>query len=355
MNTIKSTPLATFIALGFITLLAQACTDGKSENKTIPKGTDPIPVKVMTPKSTEGAFTIAVSGQITTDDETILSFKTGGVVNTIAVKEGDHVRKGQRLASLDLTEINTAVAQARHGYEKAKRDLQRVANLYHDSVATLEQWQNAQTALDLANEQYQAASFNRNYSEIRAVEDGYVLQKFVNPGQVLAIGDPVLKVNGGTKGQWILKVGVSDKQWASISLRDKATVNIDAFPGKTFEAVVLRKAETSDPRTGAFTIELQIIHENVRLATGMFGSATISSGTLKQAWAVPYEAVLDADGSNGYIFITSDNKTAVKHPVIIETFDADSIRLSATLPPDASIIISGSAYLTDKTPITIQK
>lgn len=355
MITTKSTSAAAIITFGLITLLIQACTDGKSAGTTIPKGTEPIPVKIMTPHITEGAVTVVASGQVTTDDETTLSFKTSGVVNTITVREGDHIRKGQRLASLDLTEINAAVAQAHHGYEKAKRDLQRVANLYRDSVATLEQWQNAQTALDLANEQYQAAVFNRNYSEIRAVEDGYVLQKFASPGQVLGVGDPVLKVNGGTKGQWILKVGVSDKQWAAIKLRDKVAVRIDAFPSVTFDAFVLRKAETSDARTGAFAVEIQLVNEKVKLATGMFGSATIHSGVHKQACAVPYEAVLDADGINGFIFITSDNKTAHKHPVIIETFDNDSMRLNTTIPPNASIIIAGSAYLTDKTPITILK
>jgi RND family efflux transporter MFP subunit len=344
----------TGITLAAIAALAQACTDGKGAGTAIPKTTDPVYVTVMKPRVTHGETIIRTSGQITTDDETTLSFKTSGVVNSITVKEGDRIYKGQRLASLNLTEINAAVAQTHHALEKAKRDLQRVTNLYHDSVATLEQWQNAQTALDVATEQYQAAVFNRSYSEITATSDGYVLQKFANPGQVLGTGDPVLKVNGGAEGRWILKVGVSDKQWAAINVHDKATVTIDAFPGKTCEAFVLRKSETSDPRTGAFTIELQLVHENVRLASGMFGSANIHAGIPRRAWAVPYEAVLDADGNNGFLFITRDYKTAEKYPVTIDTFDADSIHLS-TVAPEGSVIISGSAYLTDKTPIIIRK
>jgi len=355
MKTLNANPIVTIAALGIITLFTQACSDGKSAAVAIPKTTDPVYVTVMTPNVTTGNAAIKTSGQITTDNETTLGFKTGGIVSSVAVKEGDHICKGQHLASLDLTEINTAVALTRHGLEKAKRDLQRVTNLYHDSVATLEQWQNAQTAVDVANEQHQAAVFNKSHSEIRAVQDGYVLQKFVNPGQVVGVGDPVLKVNGGTKGQWILKVGVSDKQWAAINVRDKAIITIDAFPGKTCEAFVLRKAETSDPRTGAFTVELQLVNENIRLASGMFGAATIHGGTPGQAWAVPYEAVLDADGNNGFIFITRDNKTAAKYPVIIDAFNGDSIRVNTALPEQASVIVSGSAYLTDKAPIIIRK
>ncbi|MGY0039503.1 biotin/lipoyl-binding protein [Pedobacter sp. NJ-S-72] len=78
--------------------------------------------------------TIAVSGQFTTDDEVLLSFKTGGIINSLLVKEGDAVKKGQLLATLNLTEINAQVQQTQLSYEKAKRDYQRTKNLYSDSV-----------------------------------------------------------------------------------------------------------------------------------------------------------------------------------------------------------------------------
>ena len=58
--------------------------------------------------------------------------------------------------------------QAQLAYEKASRDLQRLTNLFNDSVATLEQVQNARTTRDLAAQQLNSARFNRQYSEIRA-------------------------------------------------------------------------------------------------------------------------------------------------------------------------------------------
>lgn len=216
MNTLKINLIPTIVVLGALLVTIQACTDGKSEGTSIPKGTEPVPVKVMIPEKTESNEIVLTSGQLTTDDETILSFKTGGVVHLVKAEEGDRIRKGQLLASLDLTEINTTVAQARLGFEKAQRDYLRTQNLYRDSVATLEQLQNAQTALNLAREQADAVAFNKSHSEIYAPADGYVLRKFVNPGYVISPGDPILLTNGAGKGNWILKVGVSDKQWASI-------------------------------------------------------------------------------------------------------------------------------------------
>jgi RND family efflux transporter MFP subunit len=333
----------------------QSCIDGKSATNAIPKASEPIPVKVLQLQKTTNNSVITASGQLTAEDETLLAFKTGGVVNKVFVKEGDQVRTGQLLASLDLTEINSTVAQAQHNVEKVQRDFQRVSNLYKDSVATLEQLQNVETALSVAKEQLQAATFNKSFSTIHAPANGYVLRKFVNAGQVVGVGDPILLTNSASQGAWILKVGVSDKEWSSVRIGDRATVKLDAFNEKTFNSAVIRKSETADPQTGAFTIELQLRNDGVRLATGMFGAATIQSAEKHSSWSVPYEAVLDANGNDAYVFVTSDNKTATKQPVKIESFNGTSMLISSGLENAEALIVSGSAYLSHNSPIIIQK
>ena len=350
-------PKITFflLTIGIVPFVLQSCIDGKSATNVIPKASEPIPVKVVELQKTSSNSVITASGQVTTEDETLLAFKTSGVVDKVFVKEGDHVRKGQLLASLDLTEINALVAQSGHNVEKMQRDFQRVSNLYKDSVATLEQLQNVETALSVAKEQFQAATFNRSFSTIHAPANGYVLRKFVNAGQVVGVGDPILLTNSASQGAWILKVGVSDKEWSAVRIGDKAAVTLDAFEKKVFDAGVTRKSETADPQTGAFTVELQIKNEGVKLATGMFGAATIHSGEKQSSWSVPYEAVLDANGAEGFVFVTSDNKTAKKQPVVIESFNGTSMRINSGLENAKALIVSGSAYLSDNSPIIIQK
>ena len=341
------------VAAAFLVGL-QACTDSKGNNN-VPKNSEPIPVKVIQLQKSTGTNTIKASGQLTTDDETILGFKTSGIVNSILVKEGDVVKKGQLLATLDLREISAHVSQARYAFEKAARDFQRAQNLYRDSVATLEQLQNAETALAVSKEQLQAAEFNKSFSAIHAPSNGFVLQKFVNAGQVVDVGDPILLTNGAADGKWILKIGVSDKQWSSINIGDPADVTVDAFPGKVYKAIVHRKWEASDPQTGAFTVELEVTGNNKKFASGMFGVAELSSNAGQTSWSVPFEAVLDANDNEGFVFITNDNKKAIKQPVIIESFDGKSIRISKGLEGSNALIVSGSAYLTDNSPITILK
>jgi RND family efflux transporter MFP subunit len=353
MKSILTKSLAGIAVGGALFILVQSCTESRGKSTPIPKSADPIPVKIVELKKTDTQQSIISSGHLTTDDETILAFKTGGIVEAVFVDEGDKVTKGQVLATLDLTEINSFVAQAKSGLDKAQRDFERATNLYRDSVATLEQLQNAETALELAKQQHNAAVFNRGFSSIKAPASGYVLKKFVNPGQVVGTGDPIVKTNGAGDGKWILKTGVSDKQWASIQLNNEAEVKMDAFPSQSFIAKVIRKSETADPATGAFTVEILVNGKNVRFASGMFGSATIKVFEKSVSWNIPYEAVLDANGNDGFVFVTEDNKTALRKPVKIDSFDGGSIRVNSGLDGARALIVSGSAYLTDNSPITI--
>lgn len=353
----KYTPsLIGLFALGvLLSTTLSSCTDGKSGTAKIVKKSAPVPVRILEISSMETGLLVQTSGKITTDNETYLSFKLGGIVDKIFVQEGDAIKKGQLLATIDPREINAIVSQAKLGYEKSLRDFTRVERLYKDSVVTLEQLQNAKTALDIAKEQLHTADFNKQYSKIVAPQDGFVLKKFVNAGQVVGIGDPILMANGAAKNSWILKVNASDKQWASIHVSDKAEVKLDAFPGETFEAKVLRKSETSDPATGTFAIDLQVKNGKSTFASGMFGSASVITGNKSTTWSVPYEAVLDANGNEGFVFVTSDYKTAIKQPVTISGIEQDRVSISHGFENFHTLIVSGSAYLTDKSEITIIK
>lgn len=342
------------LALPAILFLA-SCGD---EKKPAEAGkADIIPVKVLAVQGGASAGTISLSGQLTTDDEVYLSFKTGGIINKVLVKEGDAVKQGQLLATLNLTEINAGVQQAQLAFEKAQRDYQRAQNLYNDSVATLEQLQNAKTGLEIARQALSSAQFNRSYSEIHAPKSGYILRKMANEGQMVGPGTPVLQTNGAQSGNWILKVGAGDAEWSSISINDKAEIAVGNDDSKTFEGTVVRKSESTDPYTGTFTVDIRLNSKDYSgLASGMFGKAIIKVGKSVKAadtWAVPYDALLDGDGSTGYLFVTNDGKTAQRVKVTIGGMKKDEVIITDGLQGVQQVIVSGSAYLADKSPIKI--
>lgn len=329
-----------------------ACAD--SAGKTHTSEREVIPVRTMPLKKEPVQRFVSASGQFTTDDEAYLSFKTGGIISRIYVKEGDAVSKGQLLASLDLSEIEAMTRQAKLGYDKATRDYQRVSNLYKDSVTSQEQLQNSKTALDIAADQLSIAEFNLKYSEIRALSDGFVLKKLASEGQLIEAGMPVLQTNGAGKSDWLLKTGVSDVEWASIGINDKAEVEIDAYPGETFPAYVFRKSEGADPYTGTLSVDLKLsVSKALKITSGLFGKASISLNRKIDSWRIPYDALLDADGNSGYVFITQDNLTAKKIKVSIADVTNNHVLVSAGLENAHTLIVSGSAYLTDNSKIKI--
>jgi RND family efflux transporter MFP subunit len=336
-----------------LTLLFTACGKKDSESAKTP-GIEPIPVKLEKIEQLNSQRAITVGGLLGTENEARLSFKTGGIIQRIHVKVGDAVRRGQLLATLDLTEITAGVNQAQLGFEKAQRDYDRAKALHRDSVATLEMLQNAQTGLEFARQTLESVKFNQTHSAIHATADGFVLAKLMNEGELAGPGMPILALST-TSGQshWVLRAGLSDKEWSLIQPGDSATITLDAYPDRTFNGSVTRKSQGADPYSGAFQVEVTVELQDVKPAAGLFGQATILPRTQGKYWMLPYESVLEADGNEAFVFVTRDRKTATKVPVKVAYLAQNRVAISGGLEGFPEVITTGSAYLTDKSPITI--
>jgi RND family efflux transporter MFP subunit len=331
-----------------------SCSKKKPENQQSLADQEQIPVTVMPLTTSLANSSIEASGQFSTDDETFLGFKIGGIVQHIFVKEGDAVKAGQLLATLNLTEIKSQVQQAQIGLEKAKRDFQRAGNLYRDSVATLEQFQNSKTAYEVAQQQFNQLNFNRDFAEIRAGKSGFVLRKLANDGQVVGPGTPILQVNGASSANWILKVALSDRDWASVQIGDLAEVVVESFAKKAFSAKVIKKSEGVDPVTGTLWVNISAnqVPRN-QLASGLFGKAIIHLQTNQSTWKVPYDALMDGDDEEGFLFISNDLKTAQKVKVHLGKLENGQINILSGLENAIYVITSGNAYLDDQSPIKV--
>ena len=334
-------------------LVLASCKEGHKTTNALGEP-DIIPVKVAGMSELEIPNKISATGLVSTEDEARYAFKIGGVISRILVEEGQFFKKGQLMATLNSTEISASLAQSNLGVEKAERDYARALTLYKDSVFTLEQLQNTKTALELVRKGKEATAFNERYSKIYAANDGFVTKKIANEGEVVAGGTPVLFVNSiQHQNSYILKVGVTDREWAVIKPGQAASVTLDGYAGRKFDAVVFRKSQAADRELGSFEIELRLNLNGVRPAVGMFGKADIALQQDENLIVIPYGSLVEADGDKGFVFTTLGTSKVKKIPVYILRFDNENVYLKERPEGVDKIVISNSAYLNEQSTIKI--
>jgi RND family efflux transporter MFP subunit len=288
---------------------------------------------------------IFTSGILVSDNETRLSFKVGGLVNNIAVQEGQKVDKDQVLAVLNLSEIKAQVSLARNNYDKTMRDLKRIENLYQDSVATLEQKQNAKTAVDVAYANLQIAEFNLTHAVIRAPVQGIILKKFVEKNELVSPGQPVL-IFGSSGKHWRVKVGITERDIIKLQLNDSAYVSFDVYPDIQFPARIVELAGAADPYTGTFEAGIQLDPLDYKLISGFVARVTIVTSRKEWYHTIPLDALYEADGTQASVFfVEEDGGTAKKQWVELGPISGTRVATRAGLENIKEVISSGTAYL----------
>ena len=335
-----------------ITLLLIGCRPGTKEAAPTESPLSEVPVRLVAVATASRTEPIQVAGTVASTQEARLSFKVGGIIRSIAVREGQAVRKGQLLASLDLTEINAQVAQATLAAEKAERDFMRVKRMFEDTAATLEQLQNATTGLDLARQNTQVARFNRQHAQLVAPMDGMVARKLLNEGELAAPGNPVVFLTSSRPGDWVVRVGVSDRDWARLSVNDPANVVLDAYPEEVFEGKVTELAQAADPANKLYEVEIRIVPKGKRLASGLFAKATMTPSQRSTYRVIPVEALIEGQGRAGYVFVVQEGK-AHKVPIKIGYLADDKVLVTQGLDEIQEVITAGSAYLKEGTVIRV--
>ena len=311
-------------------------------------------VRVMKIAPEATSASIHSTGILVSAEEMKLAFKTGGIVASVKVNEGDNVKKGDILAELNLSEINANVNLARNGYEKALRDWTRAKSLYSDTVATLEQFQNATTALNVAKSNLEIATFNLTHSTIKAPDEGIVLKQLVKENELVAAGYPVFLF--GAKGKfWKVKSGISDRDVVRINTGDSAVVIFDAWPGVKFPAFVDQVSEMADPMTGTYETELSLDGMGYRLASGFVAGVDIFPVRKQDLTLIPVGAVVEAEGGQGFVYYVTDSGTVKKTGVDIVTISGSDVAVKDIPEGINEIITEGAAYVKEGMKVEIVK
>ncbi|MBI3884890.1 MAG: efflux RND transporter periplasmic adaptor subunit [Opitutae bacterium] len=311
-----------------------------------PPALAPLVIETVPVEFSTDAVPVAVSGLLARRAEAQLSFKTGGLIATIDVRDGDLVQQNQTLATLRLDEIDAQVAQARTAVEKTRRDAVRVAALHADRVATLENLQDARSAAELAEAALRAAEFNRLHAVITAPAAGRILRRLAEPDELAAPGRPILAF-AGDAGGWLARVGVAEPDIVRLRLGDRAEISWQG--GAPLPATVAQIAESTDPATRTVEVELRLTGEvPAGLRSGFVVDTRLFPPPVAARPAVPLAALVEGRGQLASVFVlAADGHSVRRHEVTVETIDGTRAYLRTPLPAGARVATTGAEFLSD--------
>jgi RND family efflux transporter MFP subunit len=289
--------------------------------------------------------TLRAVGLLTPKDEARLSFKVGGLIESIKVEEGQTVKSGQVLAVLKQAEIGASLEQARQATAKARRDLQRGRALLADGVTTEEQVQDLTTAFNVASAAQSGAEFNAAHARIVASVDGVVLRKLAEANEVVQPGQTVLVLGGANRG-WVVRIGLADRDAVRTHLGDAARIEFDAWPGQVFAGRVSNISSAADSGTGTFTVEVQIDAGNARFVQGLVAKVALTPQESRQVQVIPVQALLEANDKEAGVFVL-DQAAHEVHRVSIQIGRMNSGRIEVLkgLDAGAQVVTDGAAFL----------
>jgi multidrug efflux system membrane fusion protein len=313
----------------------------------------PTPVRVAVAIDGPAAPSIRTNGRLANKDEMRLAFKVGGVIRQLAVAEGEAVRKGQKLAEIEQTEVNAQVEQAAQACEKARRDVARGERLYADKVISLEQLQDLRTQAAMAEAALNSAEFNWNYAAIVAPRDGTVLRRLAEERELVAAGTPVLVLGAQDQG-FVVRTGLADREIVQVRLGDAAHVRLDALPDVTLRGKVTEVASAADSASGMFGIEVTLDPTDLPLKSGLVAKLTVvpSSASAGSRVYVPIGAIVEGDGRTARLFVL-DKDRARRRDVEVAFIEGDSVALVSGVDAGEQVITDGALYLEDGEQVAI--
>ena len=316
------------------------------------------PVRYVTAGDNAPQPGASFAGDIRARQETPLAFRVGGKIAQRLVNAGERVKKGQVLArldandyELDLTAKQAQLAAARSDLMQQEADLRRAQELLGKqfiSPAQVERQQNVVNAARAKLQQAQAqlaGSRNQSaYTTLVADADGVIGSVSAEAGQVVAAGQPVMKLAlDGPR-----EVAIQVPENALAALRAAKTLQVKLWAdGQSYHGTVRELAADADPATRTYAARISLDGANAGLALGMSATVTLPTLNSGQNQQLPLSALLDQDGRH-YVWVIDPKSHKVgRREVSVQGIDASVAHVSGALRAGEQVVSAGVHLLRD--------
>ncbi len=346
------------------TALFAACA-GKNHEEV--KKDNPILVSVGSAEQQHGSMMTA-SGRVEAKGTAVISTRVMGFVTGIEVKAGDHVQKGQLLATISNADILAKRAQAQAmvteadaALADAQRDYERFQDLFKKQSASAKELENITLKYNSIKAKAEAARQMKNeadamlvYTKLTAPFAGTVIQRAVDEGSMANPGMPIMMVEQA--GGFQVTASVTESEISNLKVGVTAQIAIKSI-GRTFDGKIIEVSPSSQFNGGQYLIKVSIPeNEKQGLYSGMYATLSIGVdkiGTEGSSVLVPSAAIVKKDQLTG-IYTVSDNQQALLHWVTLGKRVGNYFEVLSGLNANEKFIIQSEGKLYNGVPVQVK-
>jgi RND family efflux transporter MFP subunit len=333
--------------LGTLVLLLTISCETQKNPETTAKGSDKgIRVEIITVKQAGVTQNLNYSGLITPTVEAQLCFQMPGTVNQIMVDEGDFVKKGQVLAVLDKSTIESSYKAAKATQLQAQDAYDRLAKVYEKGSLPEIKWEEIKTKLAQANSAEQIAKNNLNNCTLKASSDGVIGARNLEIGNSVMPGIPVIDLV--TIKDVFVRISVPENEINKFKKNQTATVVIQAIGQKVYEAQVERIGVVANQISKTYQVKLRMSNPEFKIKPGMVCDVNLSIEKDKKVIEVPSQAVVKGERNKNYIFLIDGKSSKVKRKEVeIGEFANNNLQILSGINEGDILVVNGQHKLTE--------
>lgn len=339
-------PLSALATIALLPLLS-ACQDQAVSAVAKPERAVQVQRVAFDSKDTTREFVGVVRARYESD----LGFRVAGKIVARVVNVGDRVQAGDVVARLDPQDLKLQFesAEAELGAATSNRaqaaaDFERYTTLKSRGFASIADFDRKKAAKDEAEGRLERArrslDLARNqlsYAELRADADGLITATLAEPGQVVAIGQPVARL--AHRGEKEAVVALPET-WLGEARKAKARVRLWSDRDRVLDARLRELSPQADAATRTYAARFTIVDADDAVAFGMSATVTLSNVADASAARLPLSAIINR-GGGAIVYVVDQSGVLELRPVTIASFTEDAALVTAGLRDGEKIVTLG--------------
>lgn len=267
-------------------------------------------------------------------------------INEIFVEVGDHVKKGQKLATMDAINLEKIKLQMVND----SIEYGRIKELYEIGAASQSDFEKITLAYEVSKKSYTNLLEN---TILTSPISGIITARNYDEGDMYAMAQPLFVVQDITPVKML--INVSESNYSKVKKGMEVELTADAFPEDTFKGKVSLVYPTIDQRSHTFPVEIFVDNKDEKLRPGMFARVSMNYGDNFRV-VIPDRALLKQVGADDkYVYVLNDDNTVTYTPVEVGIRMGDRYEIISGLNDGDIIVTSGQTRLKNNINVDIVK